>query len=107
MIITNSRYALIGYSITSYPTPAHGIIVIYLLLSFSDASLNSVFFQMKERLARDQGLVLLAQFSIFFCFENKPLVRTSLFTTFCDCGVIEGSFAWTEMSLSNFDFSFL
>ena len=29
MIITNSRYALVGYSITSYPTRAHGIIVIY------------------------------------------------------------------------------
>ena len=29
MIITNSRYALIDYFITSYPTPAHGIIVIY------------------------------------------------------------------------------
>ena len=28
-IITNSRYALIGYFITSYPTRAHGIIVIY------------------------------------------------------------------------------
>ena len=30
MIITNSRYALVGYFITSYPTRAHGIIVIYL-----------------------------------------------------------------------------
>ena len=29
MIITNSRYALLGYFITSYPTRAHGIIVIY------------------------------------------------------------------------------
>ena len=29
MIITNSRYALVGYFITSYPTWAHGIIVIY------------------------------------------------------------------------------
>ena len=28
MIITNSRYALVGYFITSYPTQAHGIIVI-------------------------------------------------------------------------------
>ena len=28
MIITNSRYALVGYFITSYPTLAHGIIVI-------------------------------------------------------------------------------
>ena len=31
MIITNSRYALVGYFITSYPTRAHGIIVIYSL----------------------------------------------------------------------------
>ena len=30
MIITNSRYAVVGYFITSYPTRAHGIIVIYL-----------------------------------------------------------------------------
>ena len=29
MIITNSRYALVGYFIASYPTRAHGIIVIY------------------------------------------------------------------------------
>ena len=29
MIITNSRYALVGYLITSYPTRDHGIIVIY------------------------------------------------------------------------------
>ena len=32
VIITNSRYALVGYFITSYPTRAHGIIVIYLNL---------------------------------------------------------------------------
>ena len=29
VIITNSRYALVGYFITSYPTRAHGITVIY------------------------------------------------------------------------------
>ena len=29
MIITNSRFALVGYFITSYPTRANGIIVIY------------------------------------------------------------------------------
>ena len=29
MIITNSRCAFVGYFITSYPTRAHGIIVIY------------------------------------------------------------------------------
>ena len=31
MILTNSRYALVGYLITSYPTRAHRIIVMYLL----------------------------------------------------------------------------
>ena len=29
MIIINSRYALVGYFITSYPTRAHGIIVVW------------------------------------------------------------------------------
>ena len=29
VIITNSCYALVGYFLTSYPTRAHGIIVIY------------------------------------------------------------------------------
>ena len=33
MIITNSRYALVGYFITSYPTRAHGIIVNSSLIS--------------------------------------------------------------------------
>ena len=33
VIITNSRYALVGYFITSYPTQAHGIIVNYHQLS--------------------------------------------------------------------------
>ena len=30
VITSNSRYELVGYFITSYPTRAHGIIVIYL-----------------------------------------------------------------------------
>ena len=29
VIITNLRYALVGYFITSYPTRAHGIIAMY------------------------------------------------------------------------------
>ena len=33
MIITNSRYALVGYFITSYPTRAHGIIVKYTMMA--------------------------------------------------------------------------
>ena len=39
-----------------------------------------------------------------FWFENKPLESASLFTSFYDCGVIEGSFARTKMSLSDFSF---
>ena len=35
VIITNSRYALVGYFITSYPTRAHGIIVKYLIIMFN------------------------------------------------------------------------
>ena len=35
MIITNSRYALVGYFITSYPTRAHGIIINYFPRCFS------------------------------------------------------------------------
>ena len=34
MIITNSRYALVGYFITSYPTRAHGIIVKYFYIDW-------------------------------------------------------------------------
>ena len=34
VIITNSLYALVGYFITSYPTRAHGIIVIYSKIGF-------------------------------------------------------------------------
>ena len=36
MIITNSRYALVGYFITSYPTRAHVIIVIYFDVMIKD-----------------------------------------------------------------------
>ena len=36
MIITNSRYALVGYFITSYPTRAHRIIVIYFDVMIKD-----------------------------------------------------------------------
>ena len=36
VIITNSCYALVGYFMTSYPTPAHGIIVIYFTFGLPD-----------------------------------------------------------------------
>ena len=36
VIIINSRYALVGYFITSYPTRAHGIIVIYFLTVYNE-----------------------------------------------------------------------
>ena len=38
MIITNSRYALVGYFITSYPTRALGIIVIYIFPNFENCA---------------------------------------------------------------------
>ena len=41
VIITNSRYALVGYFITSYPTRAHGIIVIYNNPSYSRILIGS------------------------------------------------------------------
>ena len=42
MIITNSRYALVGYFITSYPTRAHGIIVNYSTI-FNDNRKDDLF----------------------------------------------------------------
>ena len=45
MIITNSRYALVVYFITSYPTRAHGIIVIYAddtVLCYSSKSVSDL-----------------------------------------------------------------
>ena len=39
VIITNSRYALVGPFITSYPTRAHGIIVIYCIPQYSSSDL--------------------------------------------------------------------
>ena len=38
MIITNSRYALVGYFMTSYPTRVHGIIAIYCHTNRSSAT---------------------------------------------------------------------
>ena len=51
MIITNPRYALVGYSITSYPTRAHGIIVIsvyYMALSHNDWELPNSWIWLAE-----------------------------------------------------------
>ena len=80
----------------------------------------------KERLVNDQGLFLFAQLSCgnyirdartqaervasrrsyvnSFWFENKPFESASLFTSFYDCGVIEGTFARTKTSFSDFSF---
>ena len=44
MIITNSRYALVGYFITSYPTRAHGIIVNYFLIEILASLLQTTLF---------------------------------------------------------------
>ena len=39
MIITNERVARVGYFITSYPTQAHGIIVIYVCASSASCAI--------------------------------------------------------------------
>ena len=36
--------------------------------------------------------------------KTNLLKRASLFTTFYDCGVVEGSFARTKKSISDFSF---
>ena len=82
---------------------------------------------MKERLANDQGRasficsvkswtemrerglsVLLRagkdHMQISFSFENKPFESACLLQYFYDCSAIEGSFARTKMSLSDFSF---
>ena len=51
MIITNSRYRLVCYFITSYPTRAHGIIVIY--KCWNSIFNNAFYFQ---RLQKQQKL---------------------------------------------------
>ena len=51
--------------------------------------------------------VLLAEkdhMQISFISKNKLLKMLLLFTIFYDCGVFEGSFARTKMSLSDFYF---
>ena len=48
VIITNSRYALVGYYITSYPTRAHGIIVIDYELMGRDNLLHQLLYVFYE-----------------------------------------------------------
>ena len=71
MIITNSRYALVGYFITSYPTRAHGIIVIYRVefLAFPIRDGQRVGEQLvwtlintAEGLTRQQGTLLISSY---------------------------------------------
>ena len=48
VIITNSRYALVGYFITSYPTRAHGIII-FIIVVYIDQN-NILKFRLKRLL---------------------------------------------------------
>ena len=64
VIITNSRYALVGYFITSYPTRAHGIIVIY-LRTWRARSMHDVACEFARAAVRSKD-------------AQKQLVRTSL-----------------------------
>ena len=47
VVISNSRYALVGYFITSYPTRAHGIIVIYSRKMASKTAIRPITFKLK------------------------------------------------------------
>ena len=49
VIITNSRYALVGYFITSYPTRAHGIIVKYTPSPESVAKARASFIRVNQK----------------------------------------------------------
>ena len=80
MIITNSRYALVGYFITSYPTRAHGIIVIY--TKTPELAACAVEMNLTWKLIGTERLTLyydsveelgqLACFKcLFFCFEQE------------------------------------
>ena len=51
VIITNSRYALVGYFITSYPTRAHGIIVIRTIMDFKGFEAKFAFVAQQTKLA--------------------------------------------------------
>ena len=59
---------------------------------------------MRESKREGRLSVLLADMQISFWFENKPFESTSLFTTLFDCSMIEGSYARTKKSLSDFAF---
>ena len=41
--LLDMKYALVGYFVTSYPTRAHGIIVIYFLLNFNNSDVFQMF----------------------------------------------------------------
>ena len=89
MIITNSRYALVGYFITWYPTEAHGIIVIYPV-----AGLCSIFwYSWAVDLQRNY------QWSIFWGTYNKLLLMV-YFKFFC-------CYCWQKVFHMHFSFSFL
>ena len=78
MIITNLRYALVGYFITSYPTRVHGIIVIFTITAeilarslanfyrqYADRHMNLKFVSERERAIRPFVIVKNKLMSVF------------------------------------------
>ena len=72
MITTNSRYALVGYFITSYPTRAHGIIVLYFIriLRLKFAKFEEYFKNKAEAeiLKRIDIILCVDKYSAMLCF---------------------------------------
>ena len=65
VIITNSRYALVGYFITSYPTRAHGIIVIYYFFGPIRNSVRLLYFDKDSVITKAQMRMVCRVFTKF------------------------------------------
>ena len=81
MIITSSRYALVGYFITSYPTRSHGIIVIRALTLVSHDFFENGFCATTQPLIKHACYLCLGLFlspqniKKYFKSELLPLVQ--------------------------------
>ena len=84
MIITNSRYALVGYFITSYLTRAHGIVVIYTMaaMPIKTPGLHCTMIQL---------LIILVRFALSFFLPfslHSVLIIFQYFVIHYVCAVI-------------------
>ena len=94
MIITNSRCALVGYFITSYPTRAHGIIVKY-YNSVQDKN-QKYSTRLREKKYRDYGVHSPETRDEVYCFRlNFSLSKLGNFFSFIgqfsqrNCSVVD------------------